>query len=459
MSDETIDMARLEKQEESVRFDEIGFSGLKRSGGVLLEEFLPALRGKRGRDVFIEMRDNDPIVGASLLAIKNLTRQADWRVEPGGQSEADVEAARFIDGALHDTEIPFKQFVSQAMSMLVFGWSWFEIVFKRRNGNAFDLASGSRFDDGRIGWRKFAIRSQDSLHQWEFDDDGNVIAMEQRASPNFKLRRIPRSKSLHFVTMSTTGSPEGKSILRNSFRSWHFRKRIEELEGIGLERDLAGIPKVTVPPRLLSDSASDRDKQQLQYVVNMAKRVRNDEEAAIIIPALFDEDGNRTFDFELMSTRGRKNFDTTGIIERKSREIAMSMLSDFIVLGHESVGSFALASSKTNLFSVAIGAFLDVIAEEINRRAIPQLLSINGMTDVEIPTLVHSDIETIDLEALARYVSALSGAGIDLTGEDIRRHLFQQVGITSDTQRSGQTDGQVDDGDENGSFTEGADEV
>ena len=46
---------------------------------------------------------------------------------------------------------------------------------------------------------------------------------------------------------------------------------------------------------------------------------------------------------------------TGPIIERHSRHIAMTAMADFILLGHEAVGSFALADSKTDLFGVALG--------------------------------------------------------------------------------------------------------
>ncbi|MGI6498023.1 MAG: hypothetical protein ACOX0U_04265 [Oscillospiraceae bacterium] len=50
-----------------------------------------------------------------------------------------------------------------------------------------------------------------------------------------------------FRTKSRKGSPEGRSILRNAYRSWYFKRRIQEIEGIGIERDLAGFPTLTAP--------------------------------------------------------------------------------------------------------------------------------------------------------------------------------------------------------------------
>ena len=51
-------------------FSEIGFSGLKRRGGVVYEEFLRQLEGDKALKIWREMGDNDPIVGASLLGLR-----------------------------------------------------------------------------------------------------------------------------------------------------------------------------------------------------------------------------------------------------------------------------------------------------------------------------------------------------------------------------------------------------
>lgn len=426
-------MSELSVAKQEANFEEIGLTGLSTSSGTVTEEFLSQLRGKKGIKAYKEMRDNDPIIGAGILAIQNLVKQAEWHIQPGGESLRDVEVAEFVESCMHDMEISWKELITEAMSMTVFGWSLHEIVYKRREGDELDPVRGSQFDDGRIGWQNLAIRSQDSLFQWEFDETGRVETFVQTPEPDFRKRTIPREKFLLFRATSHKQNPEGRSVLRNAYRPWFFKKRIEEVEGIGLERDLAGIPVVKVPPRILKGNASDEEKATLNRIKEMVQNVRNDEQAGIIIPAVFDENSNPLFEFDLLSARGRRNFDTTGIIERYNRTVAMSMLADFIVIGHESVGSFALASSKTQLFSTAIGSYMDVIADEINKRAIPQLLRFNGMMDAERPTLVHSDIETIDLEALAQYVTALAGAGLDLTGEDLQRALRQQANLPIDS--------------------------
>jgi phage gp29-like protein len=141
---------------------ELGLSGLRHYAGHVREEFLADLSGARGARVYREMRDNDPVVGAVLFAIEMLLRGVAWRVEPAANGAADRAAADFVRQALDDMDHGFEETLSEALSFLTYGWALFEIVYKRRK------IADSRFADGAVGWRKFAIRAQDSLSRWCF---------------------------------------------------------------------------------------------------------------------------------------------------------------------------------------------------------------------------------------------------------------------------------------------------
>ena len=135
---------------------------------------------------------------------------------------------------------------------------------------------------------------------------------------------------------------------------------------------------------------------------------------------------------ELLSTGGTRQFDTNAIIGRYDRAIARTVLADFIFLGSDKVGSYALSSDKTELFAVAIGAFLDTICETFNRKAIPQLVDINGghfarITDY--PVLEHSDIETQNLTELANFMEKMSGIGLITPDNLLEDHLREQAGL------------------------------
>lgn len=400
---------------------ETGSTGLTRFGGWVYEEWLQNLRGIQGIKVYKEMRDNDPVVGAMLFAIEMLVREVTWDVEPAGDQPADDEAKEFLETCMRDMAFSWHDTITEILSFLVFGWSWHEVVYKRRMGSSQDPARSSRYNDGRISWRKIPIRAQETFWRWEFDEAGDTLAMHQIPPPDYTLRIIPMEKSLLFRTKANKNNPEGRSILRNAYRPWFFKKNIEEIEAIGIERDLAGLPFATVPPELMLPDASPAKKALYQAIQTMVRNVRRDELEGMVFPAAETPDGKKTgYSFELLSSGGgRRQFDTNQIITRYNQAIAMTTMADFILLGHAKVGTMALASSKTELFSKALGAFLDCICEVFNTDAIPKLFALNafpGITD--IPKLVHGDVETPDLGELGTYITALAHAHMPLFPDD-----------------------------------------
>ena len=411
---------------------EIGRVGQRRYGGIFYEEFLSELRGRKGAEVFTEMSNNDETIGAILFAIEMLVRQASWNVEPGGSTAKDREAAEFVKSCMDDMQQTWIDTISEILSFLTYGWSFHEIVYKRRMGRTKDNRTSSKYDDGLIGWMKLPIRSQETLYQWEYDDQDNLIGMTQMPPPDFGLITIPMNKAMLFRTRSRKDNPEGRSILRTAYRSWYFKRRIQEIEGIGIERDLAGLPVITTPEGMDIWDKDDEDMNAIRAGLEaMVKNIRRDSTEGLVLPF--------GYTFELTSTGGSRQFDTNSIIARYDTKISQTVLADFIQLGHESVGSFALSSDKTNLFSMAICAFLDIICQTFNSQGIPALIDINGdhfagVTDY--PQLTHGDIEDVDLATMATYIKDMTSIGViipDESLEDYVRQLGKLPKRTTDT--------------------------
>ena len=405
------------------RNKEIGRIGQRRYGGVFYEEFLPELRGRRGVEAFHEMADNDDIVGAILFSIEMLVKQAEWNIEPAGSTARDKEAAEFVESCLDDMEDTWIDTISEILSFLTYGWSLHEIVYKRRMGRTRDPRTKSKYTDGLIGWQKLPIRAQETLYQWEYDDEDNLIAMTQQPPPSFQLYTIPMEKALLFRTKSRKDNPEGRSILRNAYRSWYFKRRIQEIEGIGI-RDLAGLPVINTPEAL--GNIWDKDSSEMQALraslEALVKNVRRDQAEGLVLPF--------GYEFKLVTSGGQRQFNTSEIIDRYDSRIAMTVLADFILLGHQEVGSFALSSDKTELFSMAIGAYLDIICEVFNNKAIPALIDINGdhfngITDY--PIMTHGDIEDADITKVSAYLKDMIGIGV-LIPDDGLEDYVRQVG-------------------------------
>ena len=113
---------------------EYGRIGQKVWDGMFYEEFLPELKGLKGIKAYKEMENNDDMVGAILFAIRMLIRHALWSVEPGGSTPADREAAEFVESCMYDMQNTWTDTISEILSFLTYGWSFHEIVYKRRLG-------------------------------------------------------------------------------------------------------------------------------------------------------------------------------------------------------------------------------------------------------------------------------------------------------------------------------------
>jgi hypothetical protein len=414
-------------------FGEIGRSGLNHWGGEIREEFLRELKGKDGRKVIREMSDNDPIIGAILFAVSMMIRQADPHVRPGIEPKTETVTktiytangkkwklikqdpattaaqsdAEFVQSCFHDMSETWPDVVSEILTMLPHGWALMETVYKKRNGINRDPSQNSRFTDGRIGWRKMPLRAQETLKRWVIDEQGGIQGMVQ-AITGGKEVTIPIVKALLFRTVHNKNNPEGKSVLRNIYRPWYYKKRIEEIEGIGIERDLAGLPVLVAPEDMdiwnENDPLAVAAKTEAETIV---RSIRRDEQEGVLLPF--------GWELSLLASSGKRNFDTTQVIGRYNNSIAMTMLADFIVLGHNNrYGSMALSSSKTHMFAIALGGWLQSIAGVFNRYAIPRLLEVNGMDIENPPILEFADIELPDLNELGNYIQKLSAAGFQL---------------------------------------------
>lgn len=404
----------------------IGRTGLKAFAGRIYEEFDPNLSQEKWRRICLEMISNDPVVGAYLYMIEMLLRGTEWRYDPADESNAAQMVADRFQSMLYDMEVSWQDTLTDVLSMIPWGWAFMETNFKQRNGDSMDPTQHSQFSDGWVGWRSIAIRSQDSLLRWELDAEGDVVGMWQMAPPTYIPTLIPSVKALHFRTRPRKQNPEGYSVLRNAYRPWYFKKRIENLLGIGIERDLAGLPIAYVPAEIMAEGASQSDQMLLQRIMTMVTNIRRDDQEGVVMPLEYDQNGHPMYDLKLLSTGGTRQFDILGVVNYYDQRIAGTVLADFMLLGHEQVGSFALANSKTGTFSASLSATLDAVCEEINEHGVPNLMRLNGLPMELAPKLNHGDVQAVDLQEIGQYLQSLGMAGIPLAGDkDLTEYLFK----------------------------------
>lgn len=436
---------------------ELGFSGLNSIGGRLYEEFHKDLQGSRGAKAFREMADNCSAVGAFLWLLEALISQVTWEIKPrpGKDSPQHVEAADFAESCRIDlgsgsdggTSLTWADTISEISSMAIFGWAFHEVIYKQRRGDSpvgvfvdeYERARHtSRYNDGRLGWAGIEPRAQESLDRWYFDQSGRAIALCQRTVG--KTATIPLSKGLLFRARSRKNSPEGYSLLRAAYVDWYHVREIRSFEGIGIERDLCGVPVMQVPEEVTvpESGGTDEERAALQAKYDAAKltvrRLRNNEYAGIVMPHryLAGQPGNIPSGWELglMSSAGQRQYNTSDIIKRYESRILMSLLAEFILLGTDRVGSFALGDVKMDVLAYAAYAFLRKITGVFNEVAIPRLMRLNGFADADLwPVLTHGPIATPDLTHIANYLSQLIASAVLTPGPEIERWVRERAGL------------------------------
>lgn len=409
----------------------LGTSGLRRSGGWILEEFNHRVAGRRWAQTAREMRAQSPIVGAALLLWESLMLQASWPIEARvpNPSPEQIRVRDFIISARADMTHPFSFHLIEAFTSLTYGWAYCEETYKVRDGK------DSKHDDGLLGWKDIALRGQNTLDRWEFsDEDGSLVGMWQTDfwSPTAGTTvMIPIGKAVLYRTRPEKDNPEGNSILRPGWRSYYMAKRLEEIEAIGIERDMAGLPVIQAPPEVCDPNATQENKDILAMLELLVQDIRIDERMGVVMPAEEYEGESTGYKLTLLSTGGRNSQAAHDAIVRHETRLAMSLLAQFLLLGQQtSVGSFALASSATNTLSIALGAYMDTIADTFTTQAIERLCKLNGFPPDTWPWMRHGDVETPPLAEFAAFLSAAGGQGFLKPDGALEDRIREWVGLS-----------------------------
>src|SRR5210317_118997 len=423
------------------------------NGQIRADEFLPELRGKRAIRKYREMRDNDSTIGAVMYATEQVLRDVDIKVMPANDTPAAKREAEFVESIFDDMDHTLDDHISEALSSLTYGFSWFEVVYKRRKGpNNRSDKSRSKFTDGRIGVRKIASRAPWTISKFDVDQKtGDVLGVHQEGAGFNNTSYIPIRKSLYYRTTAINNDPSGRSILRNAYTSYEYLNNLQNIEAIAVERELAGIPVARIPAEYLSNDASGAQQGFVNNLRQILRDVKFNEQGYIILPSdtYPDKDGaptnTRLVDVELMSSSGTRNIDIDPIVRRYQHDIARSVLSEFLMLGGGNTGSYALSKSKTDLFLRALESYIQAIVDVLNKQLVERLWELNGLNYDLMPTIVAGDVAPHDLREIAAFLRNLNGADINVSDHpEVIQDLMDIAELKYDPEVGGSSDDNVD---------------
>jgi len=363
--------------ETMANFTEKGQTGLSQYNGIIKDDFLREFTGKEAYKRFNEMRLNSSIIASGLSAVEYIIRRMSWNFSEGeGEDDPRHE---LLEDARKAMSMSWNDHISEALTFIVFGFYVCEKIYQRD-------------DKGRILWRKFATRGQDTVYRWEFDKNGGIEAMVQMAAPNYDVITLPIKDLLIYRTRLERGNPEGRSLLRPAWIPYYYTKNLQQIEAIGFERDLNGLPVIKLPEG--ADTA-ETDTSDLGKAQKMVRNLRNDEQAGATLPF--------GWDLLLLSGAGKGFSALADAIKRYESRTAMVFFTQSLLLGQDGVGSLALSTDMKNFLITFADAIADIIAETFSKYAIPDLLRLNGYTGEESQgiKLEHTPAGDVDITKVA----------------------------------------------------------
>ncbi len=339
------------------------------------------LAGDRYKTEFWKMSQEDPICGAILLALTKTFQRIDWKTvdDPDGLLQESLD------------NVKFKSQMDDILSMFIFGHSVMETTLKRN-------------EEGKVVWNKMYFRPQTTLTDWNYNEKtGELDTVTQQSYWNTTGKGpvdIPIKKCLLFNTTKSQVNPEGKSLFRSGWRSWYYKSNMERLEGMAVEHDVTGIPVLTPPEDVELVDENGALNKLGDWAWKTVRNIKQNSQAGLVTPP--------GWSFSLVASPGKRQFDHGAIINRNANQIALSMLSQFIVLGvtNES-GSFALAKEQSSLFYTAVEGFALSVAEVVNSQYIgaPAIANFNGLK-VQ-PRIVPVGVEKLDINDLGTFLGKL----------------------------------------------------
>lgn len=404
-------------------FAEIGATGLKQYSGLVSEEFIQQLYQQRGRAVYLEMMSNHPMIRAGLNTINQHLRQVSIRVERTDDSPQGQQAYDLVSSCLTDMRMSWHDTLSNILTFLPYGWQVSEQCFKRRLGAKPGPAPGadgkseslprSKFNDGLIGWDALAPRSQQSVERWDFSTRGTIQGLYQRPAPDYRQRYIPLTKGLLFRTDAINDNPEGTPLTRGAYTSWYRQKHLEFVLSIAIKRDATGFPIAYLPETTMLAASGTAEATVREECEKIVKRICTDEQMGATWPSIFDSNGNRVSSLELLTSPGKRQVEILPVLEYYDQKIAQAMLTDFLLFGHQKIGTQALATSRIeDVYQVALAGWMDAILGILNRYGVRLLLELNGFPLDNPPQFVHGAIGKPDPVVIGQYVQALAAAGM-----------------------------------------------
>lgn len=404
----------------------LGSAGIVQTGGYLVtDERLPDLIGPKRWDTFNRMLSDITIIAASVRLYLNLIAKSSWQVTPADTDDlgenAKAEAQRIADlveDMMRDHATPWATIVRKQALYRFLGFTIQEWTAKKRA-------------DGAIGIDDVEHRPQKTIARWDVDESGTVNGVWQQNSALQEVY-LPRDRLIYSVDNTMTDNPEGMGLIRNVVRAATRLKAFEQLEEVGFETDLRGVPVAYGPweeldAKVKAGTLTEQDrrayrKPMIDFVTGHIRSKRT----GLLLPSetfRSTDDGRtpssvRKWAAELLQGDSSA-FEPMGkAIERLTWEIAVALGTEHLTLGKDGGGSLALGKAKTGTFYLNVTSAQYELVETFERDWLGPIAELNGWDPDFIPTLAIEEVRDQDIDQVTKALADLANAGAMLTSDD-----------------------------------------
>lgn len=389
-----------------------GSSGIINYAGYYSEEYLNELRGRRAADLWDKLRRSDSKIKMVLKAVKAPILGGHWNIQAAKNSAktADYEKhAALVEQVLfRDLTQSWTQQVREILTFLDFGFSLFEITHKPVMG---DQTFGNYSSIAKLGWR-----SPRTIERWNLDQKtGGLLSVTQQAYGDLQRNVNMEGRFLLVFTHDREGDNyEGVSALRPCYGAWKRKSMYQRLQAVGIEKYAVPTPKMKVPAGKEDDPAFESAKQVLE-------KFTSHENQYIMYPEGWD------VDFASPS-----NFDASKIqeaISKENAEIASAFLVNFLELGQQGSGSWALSNDLSDFMLLSIQHVADDICEILNRVLVRQIVEMNFGPQAEYPQIVCAGIKDKPGKELADLLKSLADGKLLTPDSDLEANIREKYDL------------------------------
>lgn len=399
----------------------IGHPGVGVFGGYVDNGESNASLGTRSEQhkTYSEILANASIVAAGVRYFLNLVSKAEWSFVPSDADTSGEYAQRLYEMLTKDPDTPWHRIVRRAAMYRFYGFSLQEWTAKRR-------------EDGIITFQDIAPRAQLTINRWDMATDGSILGVIQTNPQNSQETYLPRGKLIYLVDDTLSDSPEGLGLFRHLVAPAQRLLRYEQLEGIGYEVDLKGIPIARVPIKELQKAVEAGEISQAQATA--AQNVMKDfienhvktRKLGLLLDSMTyetkDEAGRPSnvpkWDLELLKGDSTSFADMARAIDRINRELARILGVEQLMLGDGQGGSYALSEDKTNSFFLLVDGALTEITEAVEKDIIDPIWTLNGWPDEMKPKASTEAVRHTDVQEVASALRDMATAGAVLDPRD-----------------------------------------